>query len=54
MLQDKKINANPTVYAVSSKDSFKLGAYDANEEDIIDPFDSEEIFGTSKIQSFYY
>lgn len=45
----EKINANPTVYAVSaSAASKKFDVFDdSTDEDEVDPFDAEEVFGAS-------
>ncbi|TYZ67663.1 hypothetical protein PybrP1_008284, partial [[Pythium] brassicae (nom. inval.)] len=40
-----KINANPTVYAVSASASTrKFDVFDETDEEAVDPFDAEEVF----------
>lgn len=44
----EKINANPTVYAVSASASTrKYDVFDETDEEAVDPFDAEEVFGAS-------
>jgi hypothetical protein len=44
-MASKKINANPTVYAVDSSASKAYDVYDATDEESIEPLDAEEVFG---------
>ncbi|KAL0590140.1 hypothetical protein ABG067_001780 [Albugo candida] len=44
MFQDKKLNANPTVYAVEKPVLCDYDAYDPSDEATVDPFDNEEVF----------
>ncbi|ETP47570.1 hypothetical protein F442_06480 [Phytophthora nicotianae P10297] len=40
----EKINANPTVYAVATPARKKFDVDEALDEDVADPFDSDEVF----------
>nr|CCA25321.1 conserved hypothetical protein [Albugo laibachii Nc14] len=44
MFQDKKLNANPTVYAIEAPALCDYEAYDPTDEKTFDPFDNEEVF----------
>ena len=41
----EKINANPTVYAVSTPARKRFNVNDNLDEDAFDPFEPDEIFG---------
>lgn len=42
----EKINANPTVYAVSASASTKFDVFDdLTDDDSVDPYEAEEVFG---------
>lgn len=46
----EKINANPTVYAVSASASAKFDVFDdLTDDDSVDPYEAEEVFGASPI-----
>ena len=41
----EKINANPTVYAVAAPTRKHFDVEEALDEDAVDPFEAEEVFG---------
>jgi hypothetical protein len=45
MASQKKINANPTVYAVDTTTRKNYNIYDVTDEESFEPFDAEEVFG---------
>lgn len=51
MVLQEKINANPTVYAVSTAASHKFDVYDELDEDAAEPFEPAEVFGASAVPS---
>jgi hypothetical protein len=53
MAIQEKINANPTVYAVSATASKKYDEFDATtDEETVDPFEADEVFGECRFVLF--